>query len=89
MRDKQTVVIQFGKPLNVEELKAAFSVAPENQLYKAILQILKHYQDDSAIEAATFMREGNTLGMAGCNGAVDIINTLFLEFERRRKEATR
>lgn len=90
MRDKVPVVtiLQQGTRLSDTDIRDVFaSASPETKWYKAILQILGDHRHERAVSAAGFMNENNALGMAGCNGAYDILSTLILDLERQRQAA--
>jgi hypothetical protein len=89
MREKPTVVINTGRILNAEEYTEALAIPSTHPIWRALMQKIDETMKDRAVAAIAFLNTNNALGMAGCNGAVEILQRLAFELESDRLESVK
>ena len=86
---KEIVLVIPGPKLSKEEARTAFAIGEGTVFWRGLMQRIEEFRAESQANAAAACGDNNNLGMAAAVGAVDVLQTLMLDLQAKRREATK
>ncbi len=78
------VIVQTWEPLSDLEIDQAFKGCENTQWWRGLLQLIAQLQREHSDAAKGWIAANNALGVARDNGAVESLDELLSDLERRR-----